>query len=513
MRRIVLGIMMGILASIQWGCLEGVTEAPLAIPGEGIEAPRGLSARAGDATITLGWRAVEGAGAYRVYRSVDTSDRFERLAETADTAYVDTDVQNGRIYFYAVSAMSAERFEGKRSVEIVAAPAVYAVAINGGDASTRSTSVVLTFTAPETTRNVMIGTTASLAGEVWGHYVGTRVWSLEGPDGVKQVFVRFRDQSDAVSPVVSAAITLDTYAMIEGVAMSPAPYRYSPGATVHFMMQVEGDERGGEASVLFEDFSGQVDLHDDGRGGDASADDGVYEADFRLPVSIRGTDLIVAGDFTDHAGNAASQFECPDKISVTDPPDPVQLIGAADSSRTSITIRWTASQDAHFQSYRIYRNTSAVVGETPAQFVRELFNIDQTSYPDGSLKEGVRYYYRIFVVNDLDETAGSNTISTHTFDAYPDPVLLDEPSSVGSNRATLSWSENASTDFREYRLYRSLVPGVTTSSTLVTTITDRERTYFDDTGLDLALNTYYYRVYVFDIAGKSSRSNEVDTAP
>jgi fibronectin type 3 domain-containing protein len=512
MRKIALGIIMGMLASIHWGCLEGVTESPLAIP-EGIEAPEGLSARAGDGSITLGWLAVEGAGAYRVYRSIDAPGSFERLAETVDTAYVDTDAQNGRICFYAVSSVSADRLEGKRSIYIAAAAAVYAVSINGGDASTGSTSIVLTFTAPETTENVMIGTNASLTGAVWEGFAATRAWKLEGPDGVKQVYVKFRDQSDATSPVVSASITLDTYTMIEGITISPVPYRYSPGTTMHFTMEVEDDELGGAASVSFESFSGRVDLNDDGRGGDASANDGVYEADFRLSASIRGIDLIVAGDFTDKAGNAAPQFECPDRISISDPPDPVLLIGAADSSRTSITIRWTASRDAHFQSYRIYRNTSAVVGETPSQFVRELFNIDQTSYPDGSLTEGVQYYYRIFVVNDLDETAGSNTISGHTFDAYPDPVLLDEPSSMASNRATLTWTENADTDFGEYRLYRSLVPGVTQTSTLVATLTDREKTYFDDTGLNLALNTYYYRVYVFDLGGKSSRSNEVDTAP
>ena len=513
MRKIALGIMIGMLASIQWGCLEGVTEAPLAIPGEGIEAPGGLSARVGDGSITLVWLAVEGAGSYRVYRSVDTADGFERLAETADTAYVDTDVQNGRIYFYAVSAMSADRLEGKRSVHIVAAPAVYAVSINGGDALTGSTSVVLTFTAPETTENVMIGTNASLTGAVWERFAATRAWRLEGLDGVKQLYVKFRDQSDAISPVVSASITLDTYAMIEGIAISPVPYRYSPGATVHFAMQVDDDELGGAASVSFENFSGRVELYDDGKGGDVSANDGVYEADFRLSASIRGIDLIVTGDFTDKAGNAAPQFECPDKISVTDPPEAVQLIGAVDSSRTSITIRWTASRDAHFQSYRIYRNTSAVVGETPSQFVRELFNIDQTSYPDGSLKEGTRYYYRIFVANDLNEAAGSNEISANTFDAVPNPVVLDEPSSVGTNRLTLTWSVNGATDFREYRVYRSMQPGVTTASTLVATIADREKTYYDDTGLDLAGNNYYYRIYVYDAGGKNSRSNEVTTAP
>jgi fibronectin type 3 domain-containing protein len=162
---------------------------------------------------------------------------------------------------------------------------------------------------------------------------------------------------------------------------------------------------------------------------------------------------------------------------------------------------------------RIYRSATPGVTETPAKLVRELYNQAQTSYPDGDLVEGARYYYRVFVVNDLEETAGSNEVALGTYDGAPVAPVLDEPTSVGASRATLTWSRNQDTDFGQYRLYRSTEPGVTTASTLVATITDREIAFFDDTGLDTASNTYYYRVYVFDAKGKSSRSNEVDTAP
>ena len=56
-----------------------------------------------------------------------------------------------------------------------------------------------------------------------------------------------------------------------------------------------------------------------------------------------------------------------------------------------------------------------------------------------------------------------------------------------------------------------MAPGVTESSNLVTTITSRETTWFDDTGLDTGTNLYYYRVMVYDRGGQSSRSNEVST--
>jgi fibronectin type 3 domain-containing protein len=505
-------IMIWMLMLTLSGCLDNVTEVPLSISDAGIPAPTGLTARIDDGSVALHWHAVANVSGYRIYRSVDTSAHSVPLADVADTAYVDADVQNGRIYFYSVSALREGGIEGKRSVEIYAVPSVYSIMINGGETSTNSRSVALTLTAPETTEQMMIADNASLVGGTWETYAATRAWRLEGPDGIKRVYAAFRDQSGAISPEACDSIVLDTYAMIESISISPVPRQYAVGTVAHFAMHVEDDERGGAASVSFENFSGRVDLYDDGRGGDPTADDGVYEVDFRFPESIRGIDVAVRGDFLDEVGNAAPQFECPDRISFTDPPEPVLLIGAADSSTTSITILWTASEEEHFRSYRIYRNTSPTVSETPSQLVRELSNIAQTTYPDGSLKEGVQYYYRIFVVNDLNETAGSNTISTHTFDAYPEAVVLAPPSSKGLSRLTLTWSENGASDFKEYRVYRSTAPGVTTSSMLVATISEREQTYCDDTGLDLAGNTYYYRIYVFDLGGKSSRSNEVDTA-
>jgi fibronectin type 3 domain-containing protein len=512
MRRILSTIMIGLLAGVLGGCLDSVTEVPMSISDKSIPAPTGLSARVADGMITIQWHPVENASAYRVYRSVDVEGRSEFLSDVADTIYVDSDVQNGRTYYYAVAAVLESKLEGKLSEEIYAIPAIYSILINGGEASTNSQSVTLNMAVPETTEQMMISTDASLDGEIWETYASTRTWRFEGPDGVKRIYAAFRDESGALSPVFCDSIIFDTYTMIESIEIGPVPRLYNIGATAHFAMRLEDEEKGGTASISFANFNDQVILNDNGKGGDVTAGDGVYEADFRFPDSIRGTEVTVLGDFTDCIGNSAPQFECPDKISFTDPPEAVQLIGVSDSSTTSVTILWVASEEEHFALYRIYRSTSSSVVEVPSQLVKEFSNRSETTYPDGSLKEGVKYYYRVYVVNDLRETAGSNTISAHTLDAYPDPVALDEPSSIGSNRATLTWSASGATDFKEYRLYRSTMPGVTTSSTLVATITEHEVTFFDDSGLDLAGSTYYYRAYVFDQGGKSSRSNEVDTA-
>jgi hypothetical protein len=276
-------------------------------------------------------------------------------------------------------------------------------------------------------------------------------------------------------------------------------------------MRVGSDETGGEAWVGIEGFSLQIPLFDDGNGGDPIPGDGVYETSYRLPLYVRGYDLTVTGNFMDAAGNRATSYEMDEMISFTDPPDPVYLFGAVDSTTSSITIRWEPSEEEHFTSYRIYRDTSSGVDEIADRLVTTISSVSQSTFTDQNLMEGETYYYRVFVVNDIDETAGSNERAASTFDAYPDPVVLDSLSAIGNNRLTLTWSRNNNSDFEEYRVYRSTTPGVTEVSLLVKTIDEREITFLDDTGLDTQTNHYYYRVYVVDRGGKSSRSNEMST--
>ena len=89
--------------------------------------------------------------------------------------------------------------------------------------------------------------------------------------------------------------------------------------------------------------AGPIALNDDGRGGDPVAGDGSYEADYTFPTLFRGTELVVVAGFTDMVGNVAVPLEWDDRISFTDPPEAVQLIGAIDSTVSMITIRWSES--------------------------------------------------------------------------------------------------------------------------------------------------------------------------
>jgi len=130
---------------------------------------------------------------------------------------------------------------------------------------------------------VRISNDAAGSTAAWESYARTRTWLLEDSDGSKVVYASFMDGSGARSPVVSSSIELDRYAMIESVEITPVPHVYQPGATAHFRMRVEGNERGGGAGVSFENYSGSVTLYDGGLGGDAAAGDGSMKPISRSP--------------------------------------------------------------------------------------------------------------------------------------------------------------------------------------------------------------------------------------
>ncbi len=497
------------------GCLDDIEEVSMNLPAGDVPAPAGLRAEVGDGKVTLRWTGEDEADSYRVYRAIGEVGSMRGAAVTDDTFHVDNNVQNGQLYRYSVSSLGSHGLEGSLSGEIRAVPSVYSVLIAGGAEYTGERDVLLSLTAPAGTAFMMISNDPALSGAAWESYTPFRNWELEAGDGIRTVYAVFQDASGYVSPAVEDEIVLDTYTKIIGLAITPSETEYSIGADVHFTLNVEGDETGGDAEVLVEGFSGGFGLNDNGNGGDASAGDGVYEADITFPRDVRGVDLLVMGFFSDRAGNNAPIFEADFTLSFSDTPEPVQLLGVMDSTISSITIRWEASDEEYFRYYRIYRDTVTGVQEVPEKLIRELTGIAQTSYPDGNLIEGQKYYYILSVVNDLDQSAPSDELEARTHDTYPDPVVLDTLSAVGTDRLTLTWSRNSNTDFESYRIYRSTSPGVTETSFHVVTITDQDLTYHDDedSGLDIGTNTYYYRVLVYDKGGKHSRSNEVSTAP
>lgn len=118
------------------------------------------------------------------------------------------------------------------------------------------------------------------------------------------------------------------------------------------------------------------------------------------------------------------------------------------------------------------------------------------------------------VVGHFVDIAGNvanalNAPSRLTIRRPPTAVELIEvaPTINSSRKLNLFWSRNSDADFANYRIFRSLIPGVNNGSPLVTIIQNQAATTFTDT--TLVPNTrYYYRVYVYDVTGLFFGSNE-----
>jgi len=82
----------------------------------------------------------------------------------------------------------------------------------------------------------------------------------------------------------------------------------------------------------------------------------------------------------------------------------------------------------------------------------------------------------------------------------PENVYLEPLSDIGEHSMTLTWSENADSDFASYRIYRSFNSDMS-SAEQIATITDQATTTYTDSDLIYAWRWYYYRIYVVDTEG------------
>jgi fibronectin type 3 domain-containing protein len=500
---------MVVAALLGAGCSDNSSEPVISVPQ--IPVPFGLTAVIGVENIVLTWQAdtTFTYAKFVIYRSENNGNTWEKVGESTTRSFADSTIRTGVLYLYGVAGVNSSGVEGKRSTSLAVVASFFSMQINDGDVFTNSRNVFLRFSAPSGTQLVRFSEDPSLAGVAWQTYTPLiSSFILSAGDEAKHVFCQFTDSQGFTTATFSDTIILDTQAAVGATSFSPS----SPlplGVTIHFAVTPVGNELDGEARITIQSYPTTIFALDDGTNGDPVKDDGVYETNVTMPTSFRGVDLLVSARFVDAASNTSPSSEFAERMTFTDPPPPVTLFPAEDSTTTSISLRWSESADQNFDRYELYRSPTPTVDRATSPRVTTISTRTTTSFTNGGLDEAEIYYYRVYVVNDLEEFAGSNVRVAETADIPPQPVVLDEPSAVGADRLTLTWSRNDNTDFAEYRIYRAEAPGVTTDSTLRATITDRFQTFFDDTGLDTTTKTYYYRVYVYDRGGNFARSNEV----
>ncbi len=515
----IISIIMLLFVVIAVGCSRKITE-PVSPPINNFvpPTPESVLATVGDRTIVLSWTISDTSriAHYKIYMSDSLQGTYNLQAEPAVQTYSLSDLQNGTIYFIRVSAVSDSGFEGYRSAPISVTPDVFSILIDNGALYTNRLDLNLALTAPVGTRLMQISNNSEFSGAQWEPFAVTRTWQLLPGDGIKSVYARFRDFNDySTTNNISDQIELDTKAMVDSVTFEPIQGFFVAGNTVRFRLY--SGEPYGSASITVGNNLLNLTLYDDGSMGDSIAGDGIYELNYQIPGFLDFENEMVIGGFTDRAGNTAQQAQAAAFFSVRRHPDAISINSLFPPLQyyDRVEISWGQSQAPDFASYRVYRKATSGV-DSSSTLVLLATSAGATTAIDSGLAASTQYYYRVYVVDNTGLWAGSSEshVTTNS-DQPPVPVTLMPISTLPDQyqNVTVSWTESGDVDYSNYRLYRWIAGSPRSDSALVTIISDRATTAFEDHplfGAGQNTITYRYIIHLYDIGGNHAASDSVN---
>jgi fibronectin type 3 domain-containing protein len=180
-------------------------------------------------------------------------------------------------------------------------------------------------------------------------------------------------------------------------------------------------------------------------------------------------------------------------------------LNSATGGVDSVTVAWSAPTSdggSPITGYQIWRGTVA-----GTEVILTTVGV-QGSYVDGTVADGVTYWYQVAAVNAVGGGPRSNELSASTVAPASAPTLLGAPA---DKAAALSWtvpSDNGGSAITGYNVYRRI--GAATEGLLATT--GPSTTTYVDLGLTNGTQ-YAYRVTALNGAGEGASSNVVTVVP
>ncbi|MDP8982541.1 MAG: hypothetical protein M3O35_18340 [Acidobacteriota bacterium] len=123
---------------------------------------------------------------------------------------------------------------------------------------------------------------------------------------------------------------------------------------------------------------------------------------------------------------------------------------AAKASPEGVRLTWNAPGQAAFRIYRV------APGETHSAL---LGSPTEPQYLDAATEYGKTYTYYVQSVHDKAESDGAGPVTITPKDEFPPAAPAGLAAAAGADTIELSWERNTESDFKEYRVYRSLEGG------------------------------------------------------
>jgi fibronectin type 3 domain-containing protein len=203
---------------------------------------------------------------------------------------------------------------------------------------------------------------------------------------------------------------------------------------------------------------------------------------------------------------------------------PRELAATGGDSQASLSWRSPQEPPPSFSendllSYRIYRETEPIEGETTEFEYIDSVPESDTSFVDDGVENFQQYYYRVtafyegeeneFGVTPTTETGFSNqaTATPERPAEEPPPAPANFEAAAKANKISLSWDPVG--EIEEYVLFR----GTFSESLSEYQRVNGDSSSFEDQDVNVG-TTYYYQVKAIDIEGdESPRSNKDSAAP
>ena len=426
----------------------------------------------GDKQITLSWKAVNGAVAYRVHWNTKGEVAVtDAHLEVSASSVVHTGVANGGAYFYRI------------------------VALNAGGESPLSTETKVTLPpdAPVIAAPVAGDKQVTLAwSEVSGAATYNIYWNTSG-----SVISKDQKISVTASPYVHQNLANGlTYnyqitAMNAGGETAAMPVRVTLIPEVSAVGTARGANKqatlqwtavpGATAYTVYWNASGAV-----------SERDARLDA-FTAPVQHTGLTNGGSYYYRISARNEAGASPLSQEFSVLLAPD-APVLEAAHGDGRSASLRWKPAFGA--SGYRAYWSTTGTVTSKDAQL-----SSTKTALVHPALVRGMTYYYRLAALNGSGESELSPVFSV---------TLAPEPTTISNLKATdnqiaLAWK--TSSGATEYHVYWNTTGNVSTKDASLKTSAAALLHEKINNGTQ-----YFYRIAASNAGGESELSPEVTLA-
>jgi arabinogalactan endo-1,4-beta-galactosidase len=382
-------------------------------------APTGLTAMAGDSTVSLNWNdnGEPDINGYYVYRSTTSGGTYTRLSSTILTGsnYTDDSVTNGTTYYYVVTAVDTSSNESANSGEVSATPSPTTVytfagitAVNTNYNAYACDVDVFPFAGLSSNRNSQVEATDAQYANISAD--DTAEWATVDPSSSDEIFLWIEMKiNEAPATISRIDLTFDGYT---GGTTTATHRIFVLTAGADWTQTASWTQVGTDQSIspgtyaamtrsITSNFSNYIDAN-------SKITWAVYETTSSEAMHVNYLEMTVVGTATD----------------TTPPATPAELTAKAGFG--TVSLDWNNNGEGDLAGYNVYRSTTSGSGYSK----QNNSLLTGSDYNDSNISNGTAYYY---VVTAVDTSANE---SGYTSEVSATPI---NPPATGTGSILFEW--------------------------------------------------------------------------